>query len=55
MISRADAVVLTEGRRLADFAALTKPRVVTMVLVTTFVASTWARPGRPTGSVSSTR
>jgi protoheme IX farnesyltransferase len=38
VISRAEAGILTaEGRRAADFVALTKPRVVLMVLVTTLV------------------
>lgn len=40
MIVRSDAVELEmarEGRRIADFVALTKPRVVAMVLVTTAV------------------
>jgi protoheme IX farnesyltransferase len=52
MTSRAEAgVLVAEGRRVADFAALTKPRVVLMVLVTTLVgfylgstaAVDWAR------------
>jgi protoheme IX farnesyltransferase len=38
VISRAEAgVLVAEGRRAADFLALTKPRVVLMVLVTTLV------------------
>jgi protoheme IX farnesyltransferase len=47
VISRADAVVLTEGRRLADFVALTKPRVVLMVLVTTLVGFYLGATGKP--------
>jgi protoheme IX farnesyltransferase len=47
-MSRADAVVLlAEGRRVADFVALTKPRVVTMVLVTTFAGFYLGSTGVP--------
>jgi protoheme IX farnesyltransferase len=47
-MARADALVLlTEGRRVADFVSLTKPRVVVMVLVTTFVGFYLASAGAP--------
>ncbi len=47
-MARADTLVLLgEGRRVADFMALTKPRVVTMVLVTTFVGFYLASAGTP--------
>jgi protoheme IX farnesyltransferase len=40
-------VVLVEPRRLADFALLTKPRVVLMILVTTSVGFYLGSPGAP--------